>query len=84
MSDADGILKRMAILIAAGEWVPGEQLPDQRELMASWRISEAIASDAVTLLKTAGLAVSGPGAAIVVAPEGRRIAGQMLRDGNCD
>jgi DNA-binding transcriptional regulator YhcF (GntR family) len=78
---AADIARRLIILIAAGEWQAGEQLPGVEELTLSWKIPVETASDALYLLKTGGLAVGArPGEGIVVAPGGREIAERMVRD----
>jgi DNA-binding FadR family transcriptional regulator len=79
VSAAD-VAKRMTILIAAGEWQPGEELPGLRDLTLSWRISINMALEAIGILKTAGLAADGPGEAAVVTKAGRHIAELIVRE----
>jgi DNA-binding transcriptional regulator YhcF (GntR family) len=77
---APDIAKRMAILIAAGEWQAGEELPGMRDMTLSWRISMETATEAMALLKDGGLAADGPGGAAVVTSAGRHIAELMVRE----
>jgi DNA-binding FadR family transcriptional regulator len=77
---SDGIVRRMVILIAAGEWSAGDELPRLKELMASWRISEVTAAEVLVALKTGGLTADGPGGAAVVTAAGRHIAELMVRE----
>jgi DNA-binding GntR family transcriptional regulator len=52
---------RLRDRIEAGEWLPGEQLPNMRELADQYGVSINTIRKAATALKDAGLVVIYPG-----------------------
>lgn len=69
----DELARRLRQSIEAGELRPGEQLPTQHELCATYGVSRSVVREALSLLKSEGLVTSQQGRGQFVSPEGNRV-----------
>lgn len=68
---AENLEALIAAKIAAGEWKPGEYLPNNRQLAAQYVISEATVRVAIDRLKAKGVVVGHQGKGVYVSDAGR-------------
>ena len=68
------VAERLTTLIVNGDFLPGENLPTERELMERLSVSRGVVREATKMLEARGLVTIRPGAGVVVAqPNGEQL-----------
>ena len=68
------VAERLTALIIKGDFLPGENLPTERELMGRLSVSRGVVREATKILEAKGLVTIRPGAGVIVAhPNGEQL-----------